>query len=58
MTLHFFLLAFALLMFIIGALNVSSKINVVSLGLAAWVLTLLVFVVAALVTWFVLDYVG
>lgn len=40
--LHTVLLALALLCFVIGAIGVATRVNVVALGLALWVLTLLV----------------
>jgi len=39
--LHIFLLVFALVCFLVAAGNVASRINLVALGLAAWVATLL-----------------
>ena len=40
-TLHLVLLVFALVCFLVAAGNVPARINLVALGLAAWVATLL-----------------
>jgi hypothetical protein len=40
--LHTILLVLALLMFVLAAIGVPSRVNLVAAGLAAWVLTLLV----------------
>lgn len=39
--LHTILLVFAFVCFLLGAFPVPSRVNLVALGLAAWVLTLL-----------------
>jgi len=41
MNLHMFLLVLALVLFLVAATNVACRINLVALGLAAWVATLL-----------------
>lgn len=40
--LHTILLGLALLLFVLGAIGVPSRVNLVAAGLACWVLTLLV----------------
>jgi hypothetical protein len=42
MNLHGFLLVLALVLFLVASFNVPSRLNLIALGLAAWVLTLLV----------------
>ena len=41
-TLHLLLLVLAFVLFLVAGLGVSSRLNLVALGLAAWVLTLIV----------------
>lgn len=41
MTLHVFLVGFAFTCFLVAAIAPPSRVNFVALGLAAWVLTLL-----------------
>ncbi len=42
MTLHILLLILAFVLFVCAAFNVPSKVSLVALGLAAWVLTLII----------------